>query len=173
MQFASLDEVWGSSFPKKHAMTSKHYTPEPKRDAEKEGRIFSSPQKRTAHAMQTHKKTIDDLSASLPIAEKDEDYSSNFAPARVAASRENFTATKQSQSNPYQPVDVGGDFPYAHPNFQHDAQEIKLNRILHLIEQNQIGVETPSSQDMMLYVFTGIFFLFTFDTFVSLGKRMK
>ena len=41
-----------------------------------------------------------------------------------------------------------------------------------MIEQNQIGYETPATQDMLLYIVTGIFFLFTFDTFVKLGKRL-
>jgi hypothetical protein len=44
---------------------------------------------------------------------------------------------------------------------------------MRMIEQNKVGYETPSSQDMMLYIFTGVFFLFTLDTFVNLGKRMK
>ena len=167
MQFASLDEVWGSTFPKKHSMTSKFYVPEQKRDAVREGRVASTPQHRSANAITAHKKTIDDLSSSLPIAEKDEDYSSNFAPARIAATKEHFSMPKKY------PMDAGADFPYAPPSFQDDAREIKLNRILHLIEQQQMGIETASSQDMMLYVFTGIFFLFTFDTFVNMGRRMK
>jgi hypothetical protein len=166
MQFASLEEVWGSSFPKKHSMTSKFHSPEPKRDAVKEQRVFPTPQHRTAHAMTAHKKTIDDLSHSLPIAEKDEDYSSNFSPARIPSNKEHFT----QKVNPF---DLGTDVAYAPPSFQVESQELKLNRILHLIEQQQIGYETPSSQDMMLYVFTGIFFLFTFDTFVNIGKRIR
>ena len=67
----------------------------------------------------------------------------------------------------------GTDFPYAPPSFQNDAHEIKLNQILRMIEQNKVGYEQPASQDMMLYIFTGIVFLFTLDTFVKLGKRMK
>lgn len=172
MQYSSIEEAWGSSFPKKHPMTSKHYTAEAKRDPEKEGRVFPTPVHRTAYAMKAHKKTIDDLSASLPIIEKDEDAGHNFAPAKVPI-REGFTSTKKEYSNPYHPVDVGADFPYAPTTFQMDAQEIKLNRILHMIEQNQTGYETPSTQDLMLYIFTGVFFLFTFDTFVNLGRRTK
>jgi len=42
-----------------------------------------------------------------------------------------------------------------------------------LIEQNRTGYERPATQDMVLYVFTGIFFLFTLDTFVLLGKSMR
>ena len=51
--------------------------------------------------------------------------------------------------------------------------EDKLARILRLIEQNRTGYERPAVQDMMLYVFTGVFFLFTFDTFVLLGRSMR
>jgi hypothetical protein len=53
------------------------------------------------------------------------------------------------------------------------AAEEKLSRILRLIEQNRTGYERPAIQDMLLYVFTGVFFLFTFDTFVQLGKGMR
>jgi hypothetical protein len=49
----------------------------------------------------------------------------------------------------------------------------KLTRILRLIEQNKTGYERPVVQDMLLYVFTGVFFLFTLDTFVLLGKSMR
>jgi hypothetical protein len=53
------------------------------------------------------------------------------------------------------------------------ADEDKISRILRLIEQNRTGYERPVVQDMVLYVFTGVFFLFTFDTFVMLGKNMR
>lgn len=53
------------------------------------------------------------------------------------------------------------------------ADEDKISRILRLIEQNKTGYERPAVQDMILYVFTGVFFLFTFDTFVMLGKGMR
>lgn len=53
------------------------------------------------------------------------------------------------------------------------ADEEKISRILRLIEQNRTGYERPVVQDMVLYVFTGVFFLFTFDTFVLMGKTMR
>jgi len=41
---ASLEEVWGSPFPKKHHnMASKHYTKEEPREPEKEGRVAPTP----------------------------------------------------------------------------------------------------------------------------------
>ena len=48
----------------------------------------------------------------------------------------------------------------------------KLSKILRLVEQNKTGYERASSQDLLLYILTGVVFLFTFDTFVSLGKHM-
>ena len=175
-QYSSLDEVWGGSFPKKHPMTSKSYKAEPKRDPEAEARVFPTPIHRTQHAITTHKKAIDDLSSALPIIEKEEDRETNFAPARVPPTKEHMTnwgTTKKGYHNPYIPTDVGADFPYAPPEFQGEAADIKLNRIMHMIEQNNTGYETPSSQDMLLYIFTGVFFLFTFDTFVNLGRRVR
>lgn len=49
----------------------------------------------------------------------------------------------------------------------------KISRILRLVEQNKTGYEKPATQDILLYVFTGVFFLFTLDTFVMLGKSMR
>lgn len=53
------------------------------------------------------------------------------------------------------------------------TEDDKISRILRLIEQNRTGYERPAVQDMILYVFTGVFFLFTLDTFVMLGKSMR
>ena len=53
------------------------------------------------------------------------------------------------------------------------TQPDKISRILSLVEQNKTGYETSSSKDMFLYVLTGVMFLFTFDTFVTLGRGMR
>jgi len=173
---ASIEEVWGSSFPQKHHnMASKYAKKEEPRDAEKEGRVFPTPIHRTAAAVERHRKTIDDLSGSLPIAESDEHAESNYHPVRLSG-REHMTTQSQLKKDlppPFHPVNGGTDFPYAPPSFQNDAHEIKLNQILRMIEQNKVGYEQPASHDMMLYIFTGVVFLFTLDTFVTLGKRMK
>jgi hypothetical protein len=173
---ASIEEVWGSSFPKKqYNMTSKHYQKEEPRDAEREGRVFPTPIHRTNAALQRHRKTIDDLSKSLPIVGSDEEAESNYGPAKIGHTEEhmtNYSSTKGPYSKPFSPSDSGTSFAYAPTSFQNAANDIKLDQIMRMIEQNRVGYETPSSQDMMLYVFTGVFFLFTLDTFVSLGKRM-
>lgn len=56
---------------------------------------------------------------------------------------------------------------------QMGSQPDKLTRILTLVEQNKTGYEPSSSKDMFLYVLTGVMFLFTFDTFVTLGRGMR
>ena len=65
----------------------------------------------------------------------------------------------------------------AHENFKTmsagGGDEDKLTRILKLIEQNKTGYQPAATQDMLLYIATGVFFLFTFDTFVMLGKSMR
>jgi hypothetical protein len=151
---ASIEEVWGSSFPAKTPMN--RAGAEPKRDAQKEGRVFNSPQEKAQASQYTFRKTIDDLSRTLPIVQSDEEAGKNFRPQATAV-REGFRS----------------EYPYAPPGFQVDAQELKLNRILHMIEQNKTGYEPSSTHDMLLYVFTGIVFLFTLDSFVTLGKRMR
>jgi len=168
---ASIEEVWGSPFPKRqHTMASKYNKEEP-RDGEKEGRIYPTPMQRTQASIMKNKKTIDDLSGSLPIAESDEQMQSNYSPAKVERIEKmtNFSSYK----TPMIPSNGGTSFPYAPPSFQEAANDIKLNQILHMIQQNKTGYEQPSSQDMMLYIFTGVVFLFTLDTFVSLGKRLR
>jgi len=73
-------------------------------------------------------------------------------PVHRSIIRENFTAGGISTG--------GGD-------------DSKLDRILRLVEQNKTGYEPAATQDMLLYIATGVFFLFTIDTFFSLGKAMR
>lgn len=170
---ASIEEVWGKPFPTKgYNMTSKHAQKEDPRDAEKEGRVAPTPIHRSAAAIQRNRKTIDDLTKSLPIVHNDEEADSNYAPVKIGNTREHFTATKAEFTKPFFPKDPGLDFAYAPPSFQESAHEMKLNRIIRMIEQNKTGYETPSSHDMALYVFTGVMALFVLDTFVNLGRRM-
>jgi hypothetical protein len=53
------------------------------------------------------------------------------------------------------------------------GDDSKLDRILRLIEQNRTGYAPNTTQDMLLYIATGVFFLFTFDTFVMMGRAMN
>ena len=171
---ASIEEVWKTPFPTKHySMVSKPgmAQKEDPRDAEREGRIAPTPIHRSNAAIQRNRKTIDDLTKTLPIVQNDEEAESNYAPARIG-NTEHFTATKAGYTKPFFPGDDGTSFAYAPPSFQGAAHDLKLDRIMRMIEQNKTGYETPSSHDMALYVFTGVMTLFVLDTFVNLGRRM-
>lgn len=171
---ASIEEVWKTPFPIKHySMVSKPgmAQKEDPRDAEREGRVAPTPIHRSNAAIQRNRKTIDDLTKTLPIVQNDEEAESNYAPVRVG-NTEHFTATKAGYTKPFFPGNDGTSFAYAPPSFQGAAHDLKLDRILRMIEQNKTGYETPSSHDMALYVFTGVMTLFVLDTFVNLGRRM-
>ena len=156
---ASIEEVWGKDFAKRpQPVSSKSHVAE-KRDPVKEGRVAASPQERSTEAIQSHRKTIDDLSKSLPIVKSDEEGMKNYHGSRVVPMASASAPIRESFTPQY---------AYAPPGFQNDHT---LNQILSRLEDS--GVETNSTQDMMLYIFTGIFFLFTLDTFVSLGKKMR
>jgi hypothetical protein len=157
LAMASVSEVWGKDFgqnPQK-PLSSKANVVE-KRDPVKEGRVASTPQQRSVDAVQRNRKTIDDLSKSLPIAETDDAFAKNYHANKVAPMAS--------------PVEhFGTQFSYAPPTYR--QQPDVLVELLRKLEK--VGTDTNSTQDMMLYIFTGIFFLFTLDTFVNLGKRMK
>jgi len=127
--------------------------------------VYSSPIERTQAAIYKNRKAIDDLSNSLPIVRSDEEGERNFNPT---SSRIRDVAKPVREE-----MTSGGGYSYAPPGFQAQDQELKLNKILRMIEQNKTGYETGTTHDLILYVFTGVFFLFTLDTFVRLGKRMR
>ena len=159
---ASIEEVWGKDFARRpQPLSSKANVPE-KRDPAKEGRVYDSPQERSHAAILKHKKTIDDLSQSLPIVKTDEEADKNFHGSRTAPMMSSSPSMRESFTQP--------QYSYAPPGFQTDAA---VQRMIRRLEEEHSGVETNSTQDMMLYIFTDIFFLFTLDTFVNLGKKMR
>lgn len=103
------------------------------------------------------KDVVNSVVNSLPLDKNPETESFRVEQPVRRMGREKFT---QQTSQPANVVDISD-------------QTEKLSRILRLIEQNKTGYERPVLQDMLLYVFTGVVFLFTFDTFVMLGKTMR
>ena len=173
---ASREEVWGAPFPKRQPLNTRNalVAEATKRDTNLHGtdekRVYASPAERSNAAVLKHRKTIDDLSNTLPIAVSENDLQSNFRPVQSRVrehAREHMTLATPPPPPP-QP-----EYPYSPPSFKSSEQENKLNRILHMIEQNRTGYETASTHDMLLYVFTGVFFIYTLDTFVQLGKSMR
>jgi hypothetical protein len=108
---------------------------------------FTSLETRAIQSVQKNQSLLDTITKTLPL---DTDKAT-----------ESFRMREQFASS--QPAGV----------FESIEQSDKLSRILRLIEQNKTGYERPALQDMVLYIATGIFFLFTFDTFVLLGKSMR
>jgi hypothetical protein len=149
LNYGSLDEVHGAPFGTRVPVTRDQPSPslDGPIDAE-QGR----------EASQRMKKAVASVTPSLPLDTNPETESFTVRQAapveKRMAIRESFV-DRQSISH----ADA--------------AAEEKLSRILRLIEQNRTGYERPAVQDLVLYVFTGIFFLFTFDTFVQLGKGMR
>ena len=117
---------------------------------------FTSLAQKAQDSVVKNKDLVDAVAKTLPLDTNGA--TENFTirhveqPARIEA-RENFTERPVSNADA--------------------AAEDKLTRILRLIEQNRTGYERPAVQDMVLYVFTGVFFLFTLDSFVQLGKSMR
>jgi len=160
MNFTSLEDAFPSKpWPTKSQIHKKHVVEQ--RDSEKEGRTFPTPQHRGQHAIQKHKKTIDDLTSSLPISKEEEE--GNYNPTRIEGGREHYTYEK------VHPMD-GTSFPYAPPQFQLSSHELKLQKLIEMFDSMSIGEETPGTQDMLLYIFTDVFFLYTFEIFANMNK---
>lgn len=155
MDYTSLEDAYGSPFGQRAPITHvrKDVKEQPISKPE-----FSSLASRAEDSIKKNQDTVNEVARTMNYAP--ETRTEAFAirderPALVAA-RERFTQS--------QPASVF---------HQDSAQAEKLSRILRLIEQNRTGYERPAIQDMVLYIATGVFFLFTFDTFVLLGKSMS
>jgi hypothetical protein len=125
---------------------------------------FTSLAQKSRESVAKNQSVINDIVKTLPLDEEPttERFDAVVPPQRPPPeptnklkTREECTMMKRAQS------------------FADANADDKLARILRLIEQNKTGYERPAVQDMVLYIFTGVFFLFTFDTFVQLGKSMR
>ena len=148
MNYSTLEDAYGTPFKQRTPITQQGYKPSNEPLAKPE---FTSLERRGEESIRKNQYLVDSLQSSLPL---DSNPTTENFRVRQAA-REHFT---QSQPAGF---------------YESQEQADKLNRILRLIEQNRTGYERPAVQDMALYVFTGVFFLFTFDTFVELGKSMR
>lgn len=151
MDYTTLEEAYGSPFGQRRPIT------QTKPEVNETKPEFTSLEKFSNESIRKNQSLVDSLQKSLPLDRNPA--TENFVVRQEAAKRmmgrEHF-----SQS---QPAGV----------YESVEQVDKLNRILRLIEQNRTGYERPAIQDIALYVFTGVFFLFTLDTFVELGKSMR
>jgi len=151
MDYTTLEEAYGSPFGQRRPIT------QTKPEVNETKPEFTSIEKTSAESIRKNQSLVDSLQSSLPLDKNPatENFVVRQETAKRMMGREHF-----SQS---QPAGV----------YESMEQADKLNRILRLIEQNRTGYERPAVQDIGLYVFTGVFFLFTLDTFVELGKSMR
>ncbi len=155
MNYSTLEDAYGSPFKHRTQITQPESKPVVEHFAKPE---FSSLEERSKESIRKNQGLVDSVKRSLPL---DQD-----------PKTENFVAQQQPEQRRMQ---VRERFTESQPAGFYESQEQtdKLSRILRLIEQNRTGYERPAVQDIALYVFTGVFFLFTFDTFVELGKSMN
>ena len=156
MNYSSLEEVYGTPFGQRVPVTHARKDVKEEPIAKPE---FSSMAQRSKQAVDKNQSIVDSMKNSLPLDTNPVTESFRTMEEqpvkRRAEVREHFASS--------QPANV----------FEGIEQSDKLSRILRLIEQNRTGYERPAVQDMVLYIATGVFFLFTFDTFVMMGKSMR
>ena len=156
MNYSSLEEVYGTPFGQRVPVTHE------RKDVKES---FSPPtlDDKSKASIDKHADLIASVTKSLPL-DKEPDTRSfdpkTSSPAIIPATikRADAVAVRERFA---MPVSAGG------------GDDDKLARILRLIEQNKTGYEPAATQDIVLYIATGVFFLFTFDTFVMLGKSMR
>jgi len=168
-QYASLDEAFGGTWG-----TAKKKSPVPReQDVHSSQKVYNSPTRRTEAALSTHAKLIADVEKTLPLGEGGE-----YAPARLAGpARSSKNQIEPFSVSDYVPPAIPGtsDWSYAStpPAYGQSLHfDAKLDKVMRMIEGGY-GTETPSTHDLLLYVFTGVFALFVLDSFVSLGKASR
>lgn len=160
MNYSNLEEAYGAPFQQRVPVTHQ------RKDVKEQpvAPVFGGLAEKAAESTKRNQGVVDSLMNALPLDTKKE--TENFT-----VSPQDYTpATRKPNALTFR-ESIGIPAP-AYASTDRDANE-KLNRILRLIEQNRTGYETPVVQDMLLYVATGVFFLFTFDTFVMLGRAMN
>lgn len=150
MNYSSLEDAFGSPFGQRVPVTKEH--------PDKES--FTT-QKRPDQT-EKHADIVKSVTPSLPLDTNPETVSFNATPNPLptAPSDPRLPTVRERVREHFGMSGGGGD-------------DSKLDRILRLIEQNRTGYAPNTTQDMLLYIATGVFFLFTFDTFVTLGKSMR
>jgi hypothetical protein len=146
MNYSSLEDAFGSPFGSRPKVTAE--------EPEKETFVVEKKDK--------HAELVKSVTSSLPLDTDPETVSFNATPKPLptAPLDPRLPTFRQQVREHFAMAGGGGD-------------DSKLDRILRLIEQNRTGYAPNTTQDMLLYIATGVFFLFTFDTFVTLGRSMR
>jgi hypothetical protein len=152
MNYTSLEDAYGTPFQQRVPIV--HSTSnEPIAKPE-----FSSIADKSKQSVEKNKDLIQSLTGSLPLDKNPE--------------TQNIKVPEPKVKEP-SPVEFRHAIRESFAEQMPTTYDEKLSRILRLIEQNKTGYERPATEDMLLYIFTGIMFLFTFDTFVTLGRTLR
>jgi len=156
MQYSSLEDAFGTPFSQRAPVTLEH-----------PDKAEPPPTTRANQAVK-HEDLVKSVEKTLPLDTNPATESFNATPA----------PKHHHKPMPDAPLDprLPGVRDRIREHFGMSSgggDDSKLDRILRLIEQNRTGYAPAATQDMLLYIATGVFFLFTFDTFVSLGKSMR
>jgi hypothetical protein len=154
MNYSSLEDAFGSPFGSRPKVTSEQ--------PEKETFVAERPTPQEKHA-----ELVKAVTSSLPLDTNPETVSFNATPKPLPSAP--LDPRLPTFSQPTVRDRVREHFAMAGGG----GDDSKLDRILRLIEQNRTGYAPNTTQDMLLYIATGVFFLFTFDTFVTLGRSMR
>jgi len=108
--------------------------------------------------------------------EEDTDENFDYNPNITPYSPENFSNNTSESNSSY----------YEHfvPNFStaNDSQQIngvnnelmqKLNNILHLLEEQKDNKTSNVTEELILYLFLGVFIIYTVDSFTKVGKYTR
>lgn len=150
MNYTSLEDAYGGAFPRRLPVQQAR-----KDVTEQAPPAFTSLASRAKETIDKNQGLVDEITRSANIDETPP--AEGFAVRMPPAVKERMR--------------VRESFTTSSPTLETESE--KISRILRMIEQNKLGYERPATQDMVLYIFTGVFFLFTFDTFVMLGKSMR
>lgn len=164
MQFSSLEDAFGSPFGQRVPITE---TSQPSQSSQNHSESPADPKEK-------HKDLIASVTGSLPL---------DTNPATESFAQYGRSPQQLPSKLPEAPLDpripvhrnaIREKFTMGTAGISAGGgDDSKLDRILRLVEQNKTGYEPAATQDMLLYIATGVFFLFVFDTFVMLGKSMR
>lgn len=157
--FASLDEAYGG-----------FGIHQPPRSGPKKQGTGARPNAPGLSAKQ--KKTLDDLTSSLPISNNDD--GDNFHPSTPSVP----APEPQKVPMPIEPFDPqawAGLMTGTHNGLSDSEVLQKLNRLVRLLEDKQVAArgEPAGTNDVILYSCTGIFLLFVMDNMVNLGRKSR
>jgi hypothetical protein len=152
MNYSSLEDAFGTPFGQRTKVT------------------IESPSKETfVPERPKHEELVKSVTQSLPLDTNPETVSFNATPVQAPLPTAPLDPRLPTFNQPTVRDRVREHFGMSGGG----GDDSKLDRILRLIEQNRTGYAPAATQDMLLYIATGVFFLFTFDTFVTLGKSMR